>query len=820
MKRCISAIAASLLLALAGGVANAYADSSQGPPALGQENTVQSVPSASALQTTGQPAGPSQAPAQANSASNEQASAVVESTNIQTGLNNNTVQSSQDKTPVMTVSRVPSVDGNGGNESNGNTNTAGDQTAVNGNNFQQSNEQNQSTTQSRSGGACCVETDGRSNDTHGASQQNSARSEQGSIVAGAQNVQTGLNNNTVQIGSGNESNGNTNTVGDQTAVNGNNFQQSNEQTSSNKGNWKRQEPKRGDCHSGCAPKRPSCDSKCSRPGADNESNGNTNTVGDQTAVNGNNFQQSNEQSSGKGDWKGSGGSQQNRAHNEQYSLVLGAENVQTGLNNNTVQVSGAKEYAAPALRTVPMDGRGCGGNESNGNTNTAGDQTAVNGNNFQQANESNGGSGGNWKGPGSSPGGSQQNIGGNHQGAIVLGGLNVQTGLNNNTVQIGSGNESNHNTNTVGDQTAVNGNNYQQSNESNGSGGSQSNSSGGDWKKDDCRSRCSSRESGNEQGAIVLGGLNVQTGLNNNTVQIGSGNESNHNTNTVGDQTAVNGNNYQQSNESNGSGGSQSNSSGGDWNGGDCNSGCEPKPKGDDCHSSCQPKECDPEPPCEQNKRPEHDSRPESHTTGQSNRASNEQGAIVLGGLNVQTGLNNNTVQIGSGNESNHNTNTVGDQTAVNGNNFQQSNESNSGPSGGNDDWKGGDCNSKCEPKPKGDDCHSRCESPKSEPKCEPKPKCPEDNHQEHSSRPADQQNSAKNEQYSLVMGAENIQTGLNNNTVQIGTGSRPVTGFGPVGPPGGGSGGNESNGNTNTAGDQTAVNGNNFQQTNSRVLG
>ena len=116
-------------------------------------------------------------------------------------------------------------------------------------------------------------------------------------------------------------------------------------------------------------------------------------------MNGNNFQQSNEQSSGKGDWKGSGGSQQNRAQNEQYSLVLGAENVQTGLNNNTVQVSGAKEYAAPALRTVPMDGRGGGGNESKGNTNTAGDQTAVNGNNFQQTNESNGGSGGNWKGP-------------------------------------------------------------------------------------------------------------------------------------------------------------------------------------------------------------------------------------------------------------------------------------------------------------------------------------------------------------------------------------------------------------------------------------
>jgi hypothetical protein len=804
MKRCISALAASLLLVLAGGVANAYADSSLGAPALGQENAVQSVPSTSATQP---PVGQSQAPAQANTAQNEQASAVVEAANLQTGLNNNTAQASEEKTQeVLTISRVPSVDENGGNEHNGNTNTVGDQTAVNGNNFQQSNEQTQSSNQPRSGGACCPKTDGRSNDTHGAGQQNNARNEQASFVAKAADVQTGLNNNTVQLGSGNESNHNTNTAGDQTAVNGNNFQQSNEQTSSPKGDWKRDDWKRDDwkrddCHSGCSPKRQPCDSKCSHPGADNESNGNTNTVGDQTAVNGNNFQQSNEQSSGKGDWKG-GGSQQNRARNEQHSFVLGAANLQTGLNNNTVQVGGGR-VIAPARRMIP--GGGGGGNESNGNTNTAGDQTAVNGNNFQQSNESNG-SGASQSN--SSDGGWKDRCGcredGNRQGAIVLGGLNVQTGLNNNTVQIGSGNESNHNTNTVGDQTAVNGNNFQQSNESNGG-------SGGDWKRSGGNSPGGGQQNNasSHQGAIVLGAANIQTGLNNNTVQIGSGNESNGNTNTVGDQTAVNGNNFQQSNE-------QTSSGKGDWKGGDW--------KGDDCHSRCEPRpeRCEPTPKCSDTKRPEHGTQP----AGKSNHASNHQGAIVIGGLNVQTGLNNNTVQIGSGNESNHNTNTVGDQTAVNGNNFQQSNESSKSTRGENGNWKGGDdwkrddCNSRCEPKrqsceprPKCEPKPQRCEP---EPKCEPKPKCPDEKRPEHSSHPAGQQNSASNRQASFVLGALNVQTGLNNNTVQIG--GRPMmTPFSPIN---GGSGGNESNGNTNTVGDQTAVNGNNFQQTNTRALG
>jgi hypothetical protein len=47
----------------------------------------------------------------------------------------------------------------------------------------------------------------------------------------------------------------------------------------------------------------------------------------------------------------------------------------------------------------------------------------------------------------------------------------------------------------------------------------------------------------------------------------------------------------------------------------------------------------------------------------------------VIGGLNTQVGANNNTDQVGAFNQSNHNTNTAGDQTAVNGNNFQQSNE-------------------------------------------------------------------------------------------------------------------------------------------------
>jgi hypothetical protein len=72
---------------------------------------------------------------------NEQVSGVLGAANIQTGLNNNTVQAGQEEAapPVLTTSRASAVDGNGGNESNGNTNTVGDQTALNGNNFQQTN---------------------------------------------------------------------------------------------------------------------------------------------------------------------------------------------------------------------------------------------------------------------------------------------------------------------------------------------------------------------------------------------------------------------------------------------------------------------------------------------------------------------------------------------------------------------------------------------------------------------------------------------------------------------------------------------------------
>jgi len=125
-----------MLLALAG-VANAYAGD-LGAPALGQENVVQSAPPTSAIQP---PVGPSQAPAQANNARNEQVSGVLGAANIQTGLNNNTVQAGQEEAapPVLTTSRAPAVDGNGANESNGNTDTVGDQTALNGNNFQQTN---------------------------------------------------------------------------------------------------------------------------------------------------------------------------------------------------------------------------------------------------------------------------------------------------------------------------------------------------------------------------------------------------------------------------------------------------------------------------------------------------------------------------------------------------------------------------------------------------------------------------------------------------------------------------------------------------------
>src|SRR3954470_3373919 len=721
MKRVLITLAAAVLLTMAVGVATAYGGGPIAPPTTGTENTYQGASAPASVPVTSP--GQSQAPAQSNTAQNDQLSLVGEAQNVQTGLNNNTVQVGEAPRDggVITTSTTPAVD-NGGNESNGNTNTVGDQTAVNGNNAQQSND-----TQ-RSGGACCEKSDSHSQP---AGQQNSAHSEQGAIVVGGTNVQTGLNNNTVQVGSHNESNNNTNTAGDQTAVNGNNLQQSNESTSSSKkDSWKGGEPKRYGCNSKCEPRKPTYDKKCScvDHSSGNASNGNTNTVGDQTAVNGNNFQQSN---------TGSGG-QQNQARNEQGSIVAGVANIQTGLNNNTVQLGGIGKAPAPppvaGFGRTPTNGGGNGGIESNHNTNTVGDQTAVNGNNFQQSNAGSGG---------------QQNSARNEQLSFVLGATNVQTGLNNNTVQLGQtqrviaesltrspsygggGNESNGNTNTAGDQTAVNGNNFQQSNEGTASNGY--------WK-----SRRSSGGQSNyaksHQGAIVIGGTNIQTGLNNNTVQLGGHNESNGNTNTVGDQTAVNGNNFQQSNESNGSDGGQSNTAYGRKGGDYGSSKCESK-----CDSRCEYK-CD-----------GHDG--------------NKQGAIVIGGVNVQTGLNNNTVQLGGHNESNGNTNTVGDQTAVNGNNFQQSNESNGSSNDGS--WKGGEpkgCYSRCEQQqPK---CYDRCE-PK---RCEPNPCDKRDYGKPGYHKPdgrtpeqADQSNRASNKQGSIVIGGLNVQTGPNNNTVQIG---------------------------------------------------
>src|SRR3954466_8536235 len=777
MKRVLITLAAAVLLTMAVGVATAYGGGPIAPPTTGTENTYQGASAPASVPVTSP--GQSQAPAQSNTAQNDQLSLVGEAQNVQTGLNNNTVQVGEAPRDggVITTSTTPAVD-NGGNESNGNTNTVGDQTAVNGNNAQQSND-----TQ-RSGGACCEKSDSHSQP---AGQQNSAHSEQGAIVVGGTNVQTGLNNNTVQVGSHNESNNNTNTAGDQTAVNGNNLQQSNESTSSSKkDSWKGGEPKRYGCNSKCEPRKPTYDKKCScvDHSSSNESNGNTNTVGDQTAVNGNNFQQSN---------TGSGG-QQNQARNEQGSIVAGVANIQTGLNNNTVQLGGIGKAPAPppvaGFGRTPTNGGGNGGIESNHNTNTVGDQTAVNGNNFQQSNAGSGG---------------QQNSARNEQLSFVLGATNVQTGLNNNTVQLGQtqrviaesltrspsygggGKESNGNTNTAGDQTAVNGNNFQQSNEGTASNGY--------WK-----SRRSSGGQSNyaksHQGAIVIGGTNIQTGLNNNTVQLGGHNESNGNTNTVGDQTAVNGNNFQQSNESNGS------SNYGSWKGGEpkgCYSRCEQQqPK---CYDRGDPRRCEPN-PCDKRDygKPGYH-KPDGRTpeqADQSNRASNKQGSIVIGGLNVQTGLNNNTVQLGGHNESNGNTNTVGDQTAVNGNNFQQSNESNGSSNYGS--WKGGEpkaCYSRCEQQqPK---CYDRWE-PK---RCEPNPCDKRDYGKPGYHKPdgrtpeqADQSNRASNKQGSIVIGGLNVQTGLNNNTVQLG-------------------GHNESSGNTNTVGDQTAVNGNNFQQSN-----
>src|SRR4051812_3248535 len=409
MKRVLIALAAAVLLTMAVGVATAYGGGPIAPPTTGTENTYQGASAPASVPVTSP--GQSQAPAQSNTAQNDQLSLVGEAQNVQTGLNNNTVQvgAAPRDGSAITSSTTPAVD-NGGNESNGNTNTVGDQTAVNGNNAQQSND-----TQ-RSGGACCEKSDSHSQP---AGQQNSAHSEQGAIVVGGTNVQTGLNNNTVQVGSHNESNNNTNTAGDQTAVNGNNLQQSNESTSSSKkDSWKGGEPKRYGCNSKCEPRKPTYDKKCScvDHSSGNESNGNTNTVGDQTAVNGNNFHQSN---------TGSGG-QQNQARNEQGSIVAGVANIQTGLNNNTVQLGGIGKAPAPppvaGFSRTPIDGGGTGGNESNHNTNTVGDQTAVNGNNFQQSNAGSGG---------------QQNSARNEQLSFVLGATNVQTGLNNNTVQLG-----------------------------------------------------------------------------------------------------------------------------------------------------------------------------------------------------------------------------------------------------------------------------------------------------------------------------------------------------------------------------------------------
>src|SRR3954468_24778840 len=127
MKRCISALAATLLLALAGGVANAYADSGPG----GQVGQTLSQPSQSATQSASNTSGDT-------SQSFENGGGEI--TNV--GLNNKTVQAGgelpnvgQNKTPVRPggePSRPPvlgpeSTESSCGasNQSNNNTNTAG-----------------------------------------------------------------------------------------------------------------------------------------------------------------------------------------------------------------------------------------------------------------------------------------------------------------------------------------------------------------------------------------------------------------------------------------------------------------------------------------------------------------------------------------------------------------------------------------------------------------------------------------------------------------------------------------------------------------------
>src|SRR3954451_10338604 len=687
MKRCITALAATLLLALAGGVANAYADSGPG----GQVGQTLSQPSQSATQSASNTSGDT-------SQSFENGGGEIPTA----GLNNNPVQPGGEpsRPPVLGTESTESS-GGGSNQSNNNTNTAGNTTAVIGNNDQQTNtqglSQNQTQNQQGSGGSCCKKNDVDQNQRSSQTPSNRAGDTRQKFENGGGEItNVGLNNNTVQKGEsakalptytdgggsngGNQSNGNTNTAGDTTAVIGNNHQQTNTQGSS------QNQSSRGGC--------------CEKPKQDGKDGYGRTGSGSCGCDSPKHDGSSSERQS-------SSQYASNRDGNTRQKFEYGGGAITNiGLNNNTVQVGS--------------------GNESNGNTNTAGGTTAVIGNNDQQSNtqgssqrqSSSGGGGGGQSqrsgqsarntdgsdGKGSdgkwSPCGCERKKAEDGQFFKNGGGEIINVGANNNTVQLGDHNQRNGNTNTAGDTTAVIGNNHQQTNtqgssQSQSSGGGScgcgspkygdspkhdgssdqrqsagqwaSNSSGSQPKHDSCGcdkpkyERCGC-EKKTEDGQKFKngGGVITNIGLNNNTVQVGRDNESNNNTNTAGGTTAVIGNNDQQSNTQ---GSSQNQSSGGS---------CCHKPDGMDGKDGYgRSNSCG----CGS---PKHESSPDQRqSAGQ--WASNSSGDTRQkfekgGGEIINVGANNNTVQIGDHNESNGNTNTAGDTTAVIGNNHHQTN--------------------------------------------------------------------------------------------------------------------------------------------------
>src|SRR4051794_15849523 len=90
MKRVLITLAAAVLLTMAVGVATAYGGGPIAPPTAGTENTYQGASAPASVPVTSP--GQSQAPAQSNTAQNDQLSLVGEAQDVQTGLNNNTVQ--------------------------------------------------------------------------------------------------------------------------------------------------------------------------------------------------------------------------------------------------------------------------------------------------------------------------------------------------------------------------------------------------------------------------------------------------------------------------------------------------------------------------------------------------------------------------------------------------------------------------------------------------------------------------------------------------------------------------------------------------------